>query len=54
VDAVDENGRIPLRLASQKGQAGGTQCNYALQDYQMQLKLLEQQNKKRSKIIVTI
>ncbi|KAH9842126.1 camp-dependent protein kinase pathway protein [Teratosphaeria destructans] len=33
--------------AAAAGQAGGSQGNHALQDYQMQLMLLEQQNKKR-------
>ena len=33
--------------AAVAGQAGGSNGNHALQDYQMQLMLLEQQNKKR-------
>lgn len=49
------NGRMPMpqnaaqvaAAAGQAGQAGNSNGNHALQDYQMQLMLLEQQNKKR-------
>ena len=44
-------GRLPMpqnaAAAVQAGQAGNNNGNHALQDYQMQLMLLEQQNKKR-------
>ncbi|KAM3071446.1 hypothetical protein ACMFMF_007917 [Clarireedia jacksonii] len=40
---MSQNGMRP----GPNSQAGGTQGNHALQDYQMQLMLLEQQNKKR-------
>ncbi|KAL9040986.1 MAG: hypothetical protein Q9214_004273, partial [Letrouitia sp. 1 TL-2023] len=39
------NGGMPVRVPN--GGAGGAGGNHALQDYQMQLMLLEQQNKKR-------
>jgi ankyrin repeat protein len=42
VDSPDNNGKIPLSVA-----AVNTKSYNALQDYQMQLMLLEQQNKKR-------
>ena len=46
------NGRMPMpqnaaQAAAAAGQAGNSNGNHALQDYQMQLMLLEQQNKKR-------
>lgn len=41
------HGGAGMRPGGAMGGAGGTQGNHALQDYQMQLMLLEQQNKKR-------
>jgi hypothetical protein len=44
---MPQNGVAPAPAASQQGQATNGGGNHALQDYQMQLMLLEQQNKKR-------
>ena len=49
--AANGGGRLPMQpnaaAAGAAGQAGNNNGNHALQDYQMQLMLLEQQNKKR-------
>ena len=49
--AANGNNRMAMQTnaanAAQAGQAGNSNGNHALQDYQMQLMLLEQQNKKR-------
>ena len=49
VDSKDKDGRTPLLWAKEgmRWFPGQSQGNHALQDYQMQLMLLEQQNKKR-------
>ena len=49
VDSKDKDGRTPLLWVKEEMRRfpGQSQGNHALQDYQMQLMLLEQQNKKR-------